>query len=274
MEFFRLYSAVLKNLQQVNFTSQFGRPMTFDKFGDTNGTYVFEVLSFDPGHRCRFYELAEWQSSGSPKGFIKFNNSMTKKTVSKCPEKCQRGWGWRMERQKNKCCWPCKKCIGNEYSSSITGMCEQCSEREAPDYFNAKCVLLKRFQNTIAGNAFNVAVVCLSVIGLFLVVFVSITFLRHRQSHIVRASNKEATAFLLLGIALGYAIPLVATAQRTTFTCRFYLYVNGLSIGLMTGSLFTKANRMYRIFRKQAMTEGKSLHYEPCEFIEVYDHKP
>lgn len=253
---FSFESDIIKNLLEVNFTSQSGQQMTFNKYGDTEGTYVFRVLDKENSSYA-FREIAEWRSSGYRNGFVYYDDSLATTTTSKCDEQCKEGWGRLMLRKRDSCCWSCIKCRGNEYSSRITKKCEQCPEREAPDENNGRCTPLKKQEHRLEFLSFTVF--CLSALGLFLTAFVSIIFIVNRNSHIVRASNKEVIAVLIVGVALAYIAPLTEMAERSTVTCRLYLYINGLSIGLMSGALFTKANRMYRIFRKQAMTGGKRI---------------
>eukprot|EP00795_Rhopilema_esculentum_P002987 gene2987-1245_t len=248
-------SGLMENLSKVNFTSQLGEPMFFDTNGDTNGSYVIKGFS-NNGKQCKLFDIAEWTSTGNSRGLRMLNTSKVEKFTSTCKGTCQNGYG-KYTQTKNGCCWSCIKCSGNEYSSTPTGTCGQCSSREVPDDMNYKCIPLTIEKLDFTTSSFGIGVLSLSALGLVLVLLISIIFVIHKDTHMVRASNKLATSILLIGIALGYAAPLVLIKAQNAYQCGLYIYVHGLSVCLMTGALFTKVNRMYRIFRKQVMREGK-----------------
>ena len=251
----------MKKLHQVTFTSQLGVPFSFDKYGDTKGAYSFKVNS-NEGRSCMFTDIAEWtqhSTSGdhNKKHFLSFNDTISQKYISKCAEDCPAGHGKLLRKTSGDCCWTCKKCTEEEYSSNTSGLCEQCPDRSIPNDLNSECIKLTANKLDLTGSTHGVVILCLSVLGLLSVIFILVVFFVHRNTHVVRASNKELTVVLLLGIALGYITPVVAVVAQTRLLCSMLFYIDGLSFTMTIGSLFTKANRMYKIFRKQIMMGGE-----------------
>lgn len=245
----------------MNFTSQLGVPFFFDKYGDTKGAYSFKVSSKE-GKRCMFTDIAEWtqhSTSGdhNKQHFRAFNDTISQKYISKCAEDCPVGHGKLLRKTSGDCCWTCKKCTGEEYSSNTSGLCERCPDRSVPNNLHGDCIKLTENKLNLTGSTHGVIILCLSIFGLLLVIFISVVFFVHRNTYVVRASNKELTVVLLLGIALGYITPVVAAVAQTTILCRMLFYIDGLSFSMTIGSLFTRANRMYKIFRKQVMMGGE-----------------
>eukprot|EP00794_Sanderia_malayensis_P020173 gene20173-22148_t len=249
---------LLRSLYEVNFTSQLGHQVFFNKNGDSGGNYVLHVLRTARNNKCYFDMIGKWRSNGFGEGeFIELHNSNTIKQIpnSACKQ-CADGWG-RLPVRNGLCCWQCKQCDGDEYKSNATNMCEKCPNDSYPHSTRSKCLKLEQRHTSLTRDALGIAILCLSTGGLFLVFLILCVLYRHRNTHLVRASSKELTALLLLGIAFGFSMPLFGVIAQSTLTCRLYFYVNGLSYSLMIGSLFVKVNRISRIFRKDVLRTGQ-----------------
>ncbi len=244
---------VLQSMFKVNFTSQLGHNMSFNKNGDTKGIYVLNSIKIAK-NECSYSEVGEWRSFGTPSGFIYLDQSIAKTHKSSCG-KCPPGWG-RLIKKAGDCCRPCEKCTGNEYKSNRSKQCEKCPNDSVPDDRHTGCIKLIKRYLTLTNNKFGIACLCTTTTGLGLVIGISVIFYKYRDTHLVRASNKELTLVLLVAIVLGYATPLVTLMAQSKWLCTLYVYMKGLSFCLMIGALFTKVNRIYRIFRKQGMRTG------------------
>ncbi len=249
------FSNLLSSLYEVNFTSQLGHPVSFDQNGDTGGIYVLHVLSPMAGSKCKFEKFGEWRSFGSKKGFTELDKSISERHKSSCTS-CAEGWG-RLPIEAGSCCWTCERCDGDEYKSNTTKLCEKCPANSIPDSRHSQCIMLtKRYASFTSSNS-GIAILCMCITGLLLVLVILFILYKYRNTHLVRASSKEVTAVLLVGIAIGFATPLFAVTVQNTWTCQLYVYINGLSFSIMIGTLFTRVNRISRIFRKQVMRTGK-----------------
>jgi hypothetical protein len=76
------------------------------------------------------------------------------------------------------------------------------------------------------------------------------TFVRHNNTPIVRASGRELSYVLLTGIFLIYAITFLMVAEPGATVCAGRRLFLGLGTTLSYSALFTKTNRIYRIFEQ------------------------
>lgn len=247
---------IIPSLYKVNFTSQLGHAFSFDEHGDTNGEYVLHRVSID-SNSSEFKQIGEWRNSG----FQALNRSIAEEHTSSCSYACPEGWGASIEKEA--CCQLCKQCTGDEYSSNITGLCEKCPQGSRTTMDNTHCIYLKRKDYRLTESSLGIAAICMTSTGILLVAIIMCVLYKHRDTHIVRASSKEITAVLLVGIALAYATLLITVTMHDTSLCQVYMFSTGLSFSLMAGALFTKTNRTYRIFRKQVMRNG-NVYFGQC----------
>lgn len=89
--------------------------------------------------------------------------------------------------------------------------------------------------------------VTLSVVGMAITLAVIVVYGLHNQTPIVKASSKELTYMILVGMFCVYASTLPLVAMPTAVTCTIGYLLPAVSLALMYGSLLTKTNRIARI---------------------------
>lgn len=97
----------------------------------------------------------------------------------------------------------------------------------------------------------------ISVLGLLATTWVTVVFCLHNNTPIVKASTRELSYIILVGIALSYTATFVLIATPTAFTCGAGRIIPGVSFSLIYGALVTKTNRIARILagsKKKIMT--------------------
>ena len=90
----------------------------------------------------------------------------------------------------------------------------------------------------------------ISVIGIVSVVFVISVFVRYNSTPIIMASGRELCYVLMAGMLLCYAMTSVMVIKPTLLTCALSRAGLGLSLALCYSALFTKTNRISRIFNR------------------------
>ncbi|KQK83627.1 hypothetical protein AAES_57488 [Amazona aestiva] len=90
----------------------------------------------------------------------------------------------------------------------------------------------------------------LATLGLMATAFVLLTFIKHHETPIVKASGRELSYVLLVGIALVYAITFLMVAEPGVGVCAMRRLFLGLGMSLSYAALLTKTNRIYRIFEQ------------------------
>jgi len=80
--------------------------------------------------------------------------------------------------------------------------------------------------------------------------FVISVFVRYNNTPIIMASGRELCYVLMAGMLLCYAMTFVLVSKPTLLTCALSRAGLGLSMALCYSALFTKTNRISRIFNR------------------------
>lgn len=93
----------------------------------------------------------------------------------------------------------------------------------------------------------SIVAVTLSVVGLLATLATAAVFAWHNNTPVVKASTRELTYIILVGMALCYltTFPLLAVPSR--INCTLARILPGFSFSLIFASLLTKTNRIARI---------------------------
>ena len=82
-------------------------------------------------------------------------------------------------------------------------------------------------------------------------------FLRHNDTPVVRASGRELSYVLLSGILLCYMVSFLFVLRPTDIVCGVQQTAIGLCLSVVYAALFTKTNRIARIFRGGKKSAGR-----------------
>lgn len=82
-------------------------------------------------------------------------------------------------------------------------------------------------------------------------------FLRHNDTPVVRASGRELSYVLLSGILLCYLVSFLFVLRPTDVVCAVQQTSIGLCFSVVYAALFTKTNRIARIFRSGKKSAGR-----------------
>ena len=83
--------------------------------------------------------------------------------------------------------------------------------------------------------------------GIFVTLWIGVIFIRHNDTPVVKASTRELSYIIMLGIIMAFTSNFVLVAKPTIVTCYFTRILPGLSFSLIYGALVTKTNRIARI---------------------------
>ena len=246
-----------KHILEINFTGTLGYPVVFDRDGDIEGGYEFKKIIIKNG-KCKFETIGSWISVATSNQLLSLEKNFVRFPNSSCSIECRDGWGKIPRKNQEDCCWTCTPCTGNDISSMNTRrFCENCPEFHVTDQHHRVCKRLQPMTIKIK-SPFGIGILVITCLAEFLVIMVLWIFYSYRETHIIRASSKGISVIILLGIALGFLCPLIAIQAHSTYMCRVYFYISGMSLVLIIAPLLIKTNRTYRIFRKSIMMQGKS----------------
>uniref|UniRef100_A0A8C9YUE0 Glutamate metabotropic receptor 8 n=1 Tax=Sander lucioperca TaxID=283035 RepID=A0A8C9YUE0_SANLU len=239
---------LLSYIRAVNFNGSAGTPVVFNENGDAPGRY--DIFQYQRTNRS----TAEYKVIGSWTNKLHLKlEAMRWKTgdpslpPSVCSIPCRAG-----ERKKVvkgvPCCWHCERCEGYHYQASEF-TCELCPYEMRPDVNRTGCVPIPIIKLEWH-SPWAIVPVFISMLGIIATSFVIVTFVRHNDTPIVRASGREMSYVLLTGIFLCYAITFLMIATPDVGVCSFRRIFLGLGMCFSYAALLTKTNRIHRIFEQ------------------------
>ncbi|KAM4587743.1 metabotropic glutamate receptor 4-like [Odontesthes bonariensis] len=242
---------LLKHIRRLNFAGIAGNPVLFNENGDAPGRY--EIYQYQLKNRTAEYKvIGHWtdqlnlnvHSMQWPGGTRQIPSSI-------CSQPCQPG-----ERKKIvkgiPCCWHCERCDGYQYQAD-TYTCKMCRFDLRPNENHTGCVPIPIVKLEWS-SPWAVIPVLIAVVGIMATLFVVVTFIRHNDTPIVKASGRELSYVLLTGIFLCYATTFLMISTPDVGICSLRRIFLGLGMSISYAALLTKTNRIYRIFEQGSMS--------------------
>lgn len=93
-------------------------------------------------------------------------------------------------------------------------------------------------------------VTCIAGIGIVCTCLVGVVFVRFSDTPLVKASGRELTFTLLMGLLLCYAVGIALVLHPSTFVCYIQRGGVGFCVCICYSALLIKTNRIARIFKK------------------------
>ncbi|XP_071135606.1 metabotropic glutamate receptor 1-like [Mytilus edulis] len=203
-----------------------------DDFGNVSYKYIM-VGSWETGHLIIDENNIYWPRTGK-----------VKPMTSVCSEPCKKGFVKNIETN-IKCCWKCTKCEDNEIMLDEE-TCKTCSKGWWPNEDLSACRKLP-IENMSWTNSEAMIALIVASFGIFVTLWISVIFMRHHNTPVVKASTRELMYIIMIGILVAYSCNFVLVAKPTIVTCYFTRILPGLSFSMIYGALVTKTNRIARI---------------------------
>ncbi|KAK2710743.1 hypothetical protein QYM36_012050 [Artemia franciscana] len=233
---------LLKYIREVNFTGLQGQGVRFNKDGDAYGHYfIYQYQNL--GNRYDYVHIGNWSASLSINAsqlIWKEENGSFPKSI--CSESCPDGY---IRNFQDQCCWSCVLCREDSYVFNDT--CVTCNPGYTPTQDRSTCAKL-RPEHLTWGNPWALVPLVFSGLGVIATIFTAFVFLRFHDTPIIMASGRELCYVLLAGILFCFLMAPVILAKPTIATCGFLRLGLGLCLSICYSAIFTKTNRISRIF--------------------------
>ena len=146
------------------------------------------------------------------------------------------------------CCWECRRCRVNERLNENKTDCEPCPNLSWPDHLTATVCEPVPPVSTGFTDPLGVGMVVLAVLGLACGLTTSVWYLKNRHARLIKASSRELSAFILVGVILANVTILLMLTRPSRVVCQLRLAGFQMAVSLIFAPLFVKTNRIYRIF--------------------------
>ena len=262
-------STVLSQIFNITFNSVTKRTISFDKNGDGVGRYDIINLQNYGKDELNTSSLKIGEYDGKT-GLLKIDRhaiywpgGVTSPPYGRCSMECPPGTFKVV--MKPICCWTCKTCpSGSMSNTSGASTCTQCHSNKTPNESKTKCVAIPtRFLRWDSAWAWvlNITILLCELTCVITVII----FLRHKETPIVKAANREISFLLLFGLMAGFSIPLAFIGRPTDTTCKMQVILFGASFAFSLSIVLARINRTIVIFRYSKVTPRNQ-----SKFVKIY----
>ena len=200
-----------------------GSQVRFDQQGDGLGRYNIynyqKVPSYDLTPSYTYVKIGKWFEDGldiDPNKLL-WNERSTSVPESVCSHPCQTG-EIKIMQQGDRCCWICNPCKDQEFVVNEFS-CEKCPDGWWPHQGNKSGCYQLPEQYMRWDSVYALVPVGISILGILLTIFVITTFVKYKETPIVKASGRELSFILLGGILFSFLMTFVLLAKPSLFIC-------------------------------------------------------
>lgn len=255
-----------KYLRNVSFNGLTGN-VRFDSSSDPLSA-SYDIINFQ---RQSTTEIAHrkvlvgvWDKDANPK--LKINTTSLRWSplvnnlsgpVAFCASECLPG---TMKAPSTPCCWDCITCPQGTISSEMgSKSCKECDAETKPNKERTMCEHLPTINIGIT-SATGISVIIVAIIGLFLTALVCAYYAKFYETPIVKASSREVSFLLLLGIAALFGLSSFELAIPSNLQCSIAAFWRYSALNLCITVLFVKTMRITSVFQVDKVAQL----FTPC----------
>ena len=245
----------------ISFTGVSSNLISFNESGMESGTFVIKNLQDSPifGDKSILNIVGlsnkkmplnvtsdiQWATGGMPESI--------------CSDRCE-GGNQPTPVAQSQCCTSCSPCQSIRGFSDGLSACQDCNESMMPDPSKTACIPATvdflDFSNTA-----SIVFLTLTVIGLVVTLLIIIVFIVFYKHEVVKASSRESTAFLLVGLLFSFIMPFFFAVMPSPAVCAIRRFGVGVSFSMCFSALLVKTNRIHRIFNQKSPNPNKPLSF-------------
>ncbi|GAB0098135.1 Metabotropic glutamate receptor [Sergentomyia squamirostris] len=251
---------LLKYIHNVSFVGLQGTRVRFNRDGDAYGFYnIYQYQQ--KGNRFDYVQIGTWKE-GLDLNFdaLKWVGGHPR---SLCSEPCPIG---HVRNYQDACCWACVKCREDAFVNNDT--CLACEPGWAPNEHKSGCEKLTP-EVIDWFSPWALVPLIFSACGIFCTLFTTCVFIKYNKTPVIMASGRELCYVLLIGILTCYAMSFVILARPTVSRCALLRIGLGLCLSICYSAIFTKTNRISRIFNRGVKSVQRPIYTSPLSQITI-----
>ncbi|KAM5132667.1 vomeronasal type-2 receptor 26-like [Mantella aurantiaca] len=159
---------------------------------------------------------------------------------SVCSNSCLPGYRKALRKSQQKCCYDCVLCSEGEISNS-TDMenCIKCTDHYWSNERRDKCIP-RTIDFLSYEDALGIALSLLAILLSILTVAILSIFIKHKQTPIVKANNRDLSYILLCSLTLSFLCSLLFIGRPNPITCFFRQAAFGIIFAIAVSSVLAK----------------------------------
>lgn len=233
----------------------------FDMNGDVAANYSVRNLQTRVSNQYTFEVVGSWDTVNGLKieeEDIEWVTGTSVPPQSICAAECGLGGVRRSVSGQPPCCFTCLQCPNA--TITLSNQCMSCELGKTADSSQLNCMNNTKTFLTWS-DPWAIALTTLTCMGMLVTVFVGVVFLVYINHEFIKASSRELSGILLLGILLCYIVPFFHIAKPTKAICGIRRFFLSFCFALSYSALLVKTNRIHRIFNRNPNSTVKQLRF-------------
>ncbi|XP_060540848.1 vomeronasal type-2 receptor 26-like [Pantherophis guttatus] len=169
-----------------------------------------------------------------------FNQVYNVAPHSVCNEYCQPGYQKKKKEGKKFCCYDCAPCPEEKISDKKDmNDCFKCSEEQYPNENHTQCIP-KVITFLSYEEPFGISLASAALVFSFTMLFVLDIFIKHRDTPIVKANNRDLSYILLVSLLLCFLCSLLFLGPPRRITCLLRQPTFGMTFSMAISCVLAK----------------------------------
>ena len=250
---------LLEQLKGMTFPGYYGEDIAFDNNGDVKGKYDLvnipsDLVAKDVGVWQEFEKRDILYANVSN---IEWNSAQGPQSV--CARPCPPGMHRRPAESDPQCCWTCQRCLeGTISNGSGATSCTPCGEHLISNSNRTACVFIP-VNYLDWRSSWTVCIVVIALISMLVLIFVAVLFVRYANTPVVKASNRELSFLLCLGLLATFLMPFAFAGKPSATKCIISQTMFCVGTALALSAVLAKTCRIVLVFKTESRNQGRLL---------------
>nr|XP_028560350.1 vomeronasal type-2 receptor 26-like [Podarcis muralis] len=237
-------------LQLVSFNNSAGDKVSFDQ----NGQLVagFDVINWVSSSNQSIVKVGKMdpdQVFTINKDAITWHSWFNQaQPLSVCTESCHPGTSKKVKEGEPFCCYDCIPCPEGKISEhEDMNYCYQCTDENYPNENRDLCIP-KEVSYLTFQEPLGLTLACLSLSFCLITILMLGTFMKHHDTPIVKANNRDLTYILLSSLLICFLCALLFIGQPQKVTCLLRQTAFGIIFSVAVSSVLAKTIMVFLAF--------------------------
>nr|XP_060636039.1 vomeronasal type-2 receptor 26-like [Anolis sagrei ordinatus] len=235
-------------LQSVSFNNSAGESVSFEQRMQARG--IFDIINLEtlPNNSFQRRKVGKVDPSAPQDEQVTFDENMLVwhpgfkqlPPFSLCNERCRPGCQKKSKEEKKFCCYDCIPCPDGEISNS-TDMddCFRCPEDHYPSNDRSTCIP-KSISFLSYGDPLGTSLAVIASSFAIITAMVLGVFIKHKDTPLVKANNRNLTYILLTSLMLCFLSSLLFLGEPREVTCLLRQSIFGLTFSVAISCILAK----------------------------------
>ncbi|XP_043935116.1 vomeronasal type-2 receptor 26-like [Protopterus annectens] len=238
---------LLHYVRNVHFWTTSGQEFFFDANGDPPGFYDILNWQLSPNGISRNFLVGHFDANAPPERDLIINETAIQWTggqkqppQSVCTPHCSTGYRKIIQNGQPVCCFDCIECSEGEIANqSDSNECWKCPDEFWPNVRRNAC-LPKIIEYLSYEDPLGMILATVAIFSSLIPLGIFLAFIKHHDTPIVKANNRELSYVLLWALVLCFLCSLIFIGQPNRMTCLFRQTAFGVTFVLCISCVLAK----------------------------------